>query len=192
MRSCQAPPPFENLVVGSTPSPSPPSPPLEEKGCTLVHTMLKPTKEEAYTLSTTLCFLFPKKWNDKFKMFSDMSFCFSFKIMPSCRRCFIKCLKIYDTMDDSRYILYTNKNKKLWSLLPTPNMSQGHFLRSHCVILICSNLISPPDTNLNPTEFGWNSVDSALMPNKCIVTLPKMYVVTCGCKRTCTERYQCR
>ena len=28
---------------------------------------------------------------------------------------------------------------------------------------------------MNPVEFGWNSVDSVLMPNKCIVTLPWMY-----------------
>ena len=35
--------------------------------------------------------------------------------------------------------------------------------------------MSAPDTNLNPVEFGWNSVDSVLMPNKCIVTLPEMY-----------------
>ena len=35
--------------------------------------------------------------------------------------------------------------------------------------------MSAPDTNLNPVEFGWNSIDSVLMPNKCIVTLPEMY-----------------
>ena len=60
-------------------------------------------------------------------------------------------------------------------------MSHGHILRSHYV-LICSNLISAQETNFNPVEFGRNSVDSVLMSNKCIVTLPDMYTVTCGCK----------
>ena len=49
-------------------------------------------------------------------------------------------------------------------------MSHGHVLRSHYVVLICLNLISAPGTNLNPVEFSWNSVDSLLMPNNCIVT----------------------
>ena len=55
-------------------------------------------------------------------------------------------------------------------------MSRGHILRSHYVVLICSNLISAPDTNWNPMEFSCNSsIDSILMPNKCIVKLPEMY-----------------
>ena len=70
-------------------------------------------------------------------------------------------------------------------------MSHGHIFRSHDVVLICSNLISAPDTNLNPAEFGGNSVDSVLMSNKCIVTLPEMYTVTCGCKKKRTGRCQC-
>ena len=76
-----------------------------------------------------------------------------------------------DTSGELRYIFYTKKNKTLSYLLPASNISTWTFLRSH-VVLICSNLISAPDTNLNPVEFGWNSVDSVLMPNKCIVTLP--------------------
>ena len=57
-------------------------------------------------------------------------------------------------------------------------MSHGHVLRSHYAVLICSNLILTPDTNLNSVEFYWNSVDSVLMRNKCIVTLPELYNVT--------------
>ena len=101
---------------------------------------------------------------------------------------FIKCFKNCDTFNHLRYILYTKKKKTLWFLPPTSNMSQGHILRSHYVVLICSNLISAPDTNLNPVEFDWNSVDSVLMPNKCIVALQEMYTVTCGCKKKCTGR----
>ena len=71
-------------------------------------------------------------------------------------------------------------------------MSRGHILRSHYVVLICSNLISAPDTNWNPMEFSCNSsIDSILMPNKCIVKLPEMYTVTCGCKKKYTGRCQC-
>ena len=66
-------------------------------------------------------------------------------------------------------------------------MSHWHILRSHCVFLISLNLISAPDTNFNPLEFGWNSADSVLMPNKCIVALPEMYTVTCGCKKNALE-----
>ena len=78
------------------------------------------------------------------------------------------------------------KNKTSWSLSPTSSMSRGHILRSHYVILICSSLISAPDSNWNPVEFSWNSVDSVLMPNKCIVTLPEMSTVTWGCKKKYT------
>ena len=71
-------------------------------------------------------------------------------------------------------------------------MSHGDDLRTYYVVLNCSNLISAPDTNLNLVEFEWNSVDSVLMPNKFIVTLPKMYSVTFGCKKNALEdRCQC-
>ena len=32
-------------------------------------------------------------------------------------------------------------------------------------------MILAPEINLNPVEFYWNSVDSVLMPNECIITL---------------------
>ena len=36
---------------------------------------------------------------------------------------------------------------------------------------------------MNLVQFDWNSVDSVLMPNRCIVTLPKMYtVILAACK----------
>ena len=99
--------------------------------------------------------------------------------------------KMYMSAFDLRYILITKKNKTLCSLLASSNMSHGHIVRSHYVILIWSNLISTPDSSLNPVEFGWNSVDSVLMPNKYIFTLPEMHIVTCGCKKNCTGRCQC-
>ena len=71
----------------------------------------------------------------------------------------------------------------LSSLLSTSNMSHGHILRSHYIVLICSNLISAADIHLNSVEFVWNSVDLVSMPNKCIIILTKMYTVTCGCKK---------
>ena len=71
----------------------------------------------------------------------------------------------------------------LRSLPPTSNTSHRAALRSHYAILIFSNLISASDTNLNPVKFDWNLVDSVLTLKKCIVTLPKMYTVTFGCKK---------
>ena len=68
-------------------------------------------------------------------------------------------------------------------LPPTSNMSHGYILRSDYFVLICSNLISGTKANKNPVEFGWNSVDSVSLPNKCIVTVLEMYSVTCGCKK---------
>ena len=70
-------------------------------------------------------------------------------------------------------------------------VTHGYILRSHYFVLICSNLISIPETNLNPVEFGQNSVDSVLLPKKYIVTLPDMYTVPCGWKKKCTARCQC-
>ena len=72
------------------------------------------------------------------------------------------------TFDDLWNILYTKKNKMSWSY-----MSHRYILRSHFVVLIFLNLILTPFTNLNPEEFGCNSVDSAHI-NKCIITLPEM------------------
>ena len=71
-------------------------------------------------------------------------------------------------------------------------MSHAQIIRSFYVNLICSNLISAPEKNLNAVEFGRNSVDSVLLPNICIVTRPEMYTVTCGCKKKCTATCQCR
>ena len=51
--------------------------------------------------------------------------------------------------DDLRFIPYTKKNKTV--IPPASNMS---------------HLILSQETNLNPVEFGWNSVDSVLMTNK--------------------------
>ena len=64
------------------------------------------------------------------------------------------------------------------SLPPTCNMLYRHILRSCYVVLITLDLILAPDTNLNPVEFSWNSVDSVLLSNKYIVILPEMYTVT--------------
>ena len=44
-------------------------------------------------------------------------------------------------------------------------MSYEHTLRPQYVVLIFSNLILAAGVNVNPVEFGWNSVDSELMPN---------------------------
>ena len=66
----------------------------------------------------------------------------------------------------------------LLSLPPTSNMSHRHIIRSNYFVLICSNLISGTKANYNPVKFGENSVDSVLLPNKCIITLPEMYSVT--------------
>ena len=107
--------------------------------------------------------------------------CFSFKIMSSSH-----------TLSNALKIvihLITKKNKTLRSLPHTSNMWHGHVLRSNYVVLNCLNLIF--DTSLNLVKLDWNSVDSVLMPNKCIVTLPEMYNITCGCKKKCTERCQC-
>ena len=52
-------------------------------------------------------------------------------------------------------------------------------------------MISAPDINLNSVEFDWNSVDSVLMPNECIITQPETYTGTCGCKKKCAGKCQC-
>ena len=86
------------------------------------------------------------------------------------------------------FILHKKMNKML-SLPPTCNMLYRHILRSCYVVLITLDLILAPDTNLNPVEFSWNSVDSVLLSNKYIVILPEMYTVTCGCNKKCTGRF---
>ena len=104
---------------------------------------------------------------------------------------FLKCFENCDAFDDLRSILYIKKGKTLCFRPPTSNMTDRHILRSNYFVLISPDLISAPDSYLNLVEFGWNSVDSLLMPNKYIVTLPEMYNVTCMCKKNCTERWQC-
>ena len=41
-------------------------------------------------------------------------------------------------------------------------------------------MMSAPDISLILVKFDWNSVDSVLMSTECIITLPEMYIVTCG------------
>ena len=41
-------------------------------------------QEKVCPLRTTLCFLFLRKFDSRFKMLPDMPFCFSLKIRPSC------------------------------------------------------------------------------------------------------------
>ena len=67
---------------------------------------LTPTKEEACPLSTILCFLFVKKFNNKFKMLS-------------CRRYLIKCLKlaIHLTIYGIFFIQIRTKRYYLYQLL---------------------------------------------------------------------------
>ena len=67
---------------------------------------------------------------------------------------------------------------------------QVYILSSHYVVLICSNLISIPEANLNFLEFDWSLADSVLISNECIVT-PEIYTVTCGCKKKCIGRCHC-
>ena len=45
---------------------------------------LTSVQEEVCPLETTLCFLFLKKFDNKFKRLPDMPFCFNLKIIPSC------------------------------------------------------------------------------------------------------------
>ena len=112
-----------------------------------------------------------------------MPLCFSFKIMSSSH--------VLSSPLKTVIHLMTKKNKILGSLPPTSNVSHGHILRSNYVVLNCSNLILGPDTSLNLVKFDRNSVDSVLIPNKCVVTLPEMYNITCGCKKNCTGKCQC-
>ena len=37
--------------------------------------------------------------------------------------------------------------------------------------------MSAPDINMNSVKFDWNLVDSVLMSNEYIITLPEMYTV---------------
>ena len=50
-----------------------------------------------------------------------------------------------------------------------------HILRSHYVVLACSNLLSKFEPDLNPVRFAWISLDSLLFPNKPTFALPEMY-----------------
>ena len=59
-------------------------------------------QEEVYPLRTTLCFLFLKKFDNRFKRLPDMPSCFSLKIRPS-RHTLSKALDI------SRNTLRTSK-----------------------------------------------------------------------------------
>ena len=68
---------------------------------------------------------------------------------------------------------------------------QVYILSSHYVVLICSNLISIPEANLNFLEFDWSLADSVLISNECIVTQPEIYTVTCGCKKKCIGGGHC-
>ena len=62
-------------------------------------------------------------------------------------------------------------------------MWHGHILRSLYIDLICS----ATEKNFNPVEFGWNSVDSVLMTNKCIGTVPWCTLLVVAARKNALE-----
>ena len=110
-------------------------------------------------------------------MWSDMPFCFSLKIMLS-RYTLANTLKIamHLMICCMFFIQRRTKRYDFYHLL------HKHILRSHNVVLIFSNLILTPDSNLNPVEFGWNSVDSLWCP----INISLYCTVTCGHRKNCT------
>ena len=141
--------------------------------------------EEACPLSTTFCALIIKKLYIKFKVFSDMPFCFSMKIMPSYHT-LSTTLKIAIHLMICDIFFTQKKPKTLRSLPPTSNLSHGHTLRSHYAVFICSNLIPAPDTNLNP--IGWNSVDSVLIPINVSLNYHICTLIFVATRRKCTRK----
>ena len=63
---------------------------------------LTSAQEEVCPLRTTLCFLFLKKFDNRFKRLPDIPFCFSLKIIPSCHT-------LSKASDMSRNTLWTPK-----------------------------------------------------------------------------------
>ena len=95
---------------------------------------------------------------------------------------FIKYFNDCNTFDDLPCILYTKKNKTLRFLPPTSNMSRGDDLRTLC----CFKLFKSHIGTRHQFESS-GSCYSVLMPNKFIVTLPKICTVTFGCKKNALE-----
>ena len=64
---------------------------------------LTSAQEEVYLLRTTLCFLFLKKIDNRFKRLPDMPFCFSLKIRPSCHTLSKALDMVRNTLRTSKY-----------------------------------------------------------------------------------------
>ena len=87
--------------------------------------------------------------------------------------------------------MYTLKRRSLTELPPTSDCLQGHLLRCHYVIRLCTTLLESDKFTIQPISFGWIKKGSVLCADKCFSSMPADYFVTCGCS-TCVRNCRCR
>ena len=87
--------------------------------------------------------------------------------------------------------MYTQKGKSLHQLPPTSESINGHLLRSHYMVQLCTNLIDYRQFLLNPRDYGWKQEGSVLFPGKCLKLMPDEYYTTCSCV-ACARNCGCR
>ena len=97
-----------------------------------------------------------------------------------------------ETFDDLRYYLYMNRSKSMSELPPSSASLHGHLLRSFYFVRVNASLLQSPDKKLNPSQFGWQQIDSILVPEKLMIDMPDEYTTTCGFKKLCNVRCKCQ
>ena len=83
-----------------------------------------------------------------------------------------------ETFDDLRYYL---ESKSISELPPSSTSLHGHLHRSFYFVRVNASFLQSTDKKLNPSQFGWQQIDSILVPEKLMIDMPDEYTTTCGC-----------
>ena len=95
------------------------------------------------------------------------------------------------TMNELRIESYIDKNSFLIQLPPTSPSIFVHTLPSHFVIHQYLNLLNTTKKS-NVQEFDWiEAEDGCFIPDKCLSSIPRYFIVKCGCKKICSRCCQC-
>ena len=111
--------------------------------------------------------------------------------------CLLYKSKMYSTVQDLRWYLYSNRGAEGESLPPTLGSLTPHILRAHYIAMIWAKAIESHPFLPSPVNFGWNydATTKTFVPVRCLHTpAPEaiLQLVKCSCKKGCKGNCSCR
>ena len=97
-----------------------------------------------------------------------------------------------ESFDDLRYVIYTTRKTIFSELPPISSAIKGHLLRAYSFIIVCFNILDTTKPNLQPVNFGWKLFNGMLIQEQFLREMPKEFLVTCTCKKRCSNCCSCK